>query len=989
MTGASSAGAVIVDTSEWKERLIRGFTLLFLSYAGYYLYWRWTASLNPDALGFSVLLAAAETFTLLATAFFVFNVWRLSSHAPPTAARGLTVDVFITTYNEPLEVIRKTALGAKALRYPNRTYLLDDGSRDEVRQLARYLGIEYLTRESNEHAKAGNLNSALRQTDGEFILQLDADHVPLPDMLDRLLGYFQDPKVAFVQSPQTFYNRDRFTTLVRPERRRLFTEQSIFFQVIQRGKDYWNAAFFCGSCAIIRRSALDELGGFSTDTITEDFETSIRLHSRGWKSAYHPEPLAYGLSPTTAAGFHTQRLRWAQGTMQVWRKYNPLTLRGLTLPQRICYFYSILVYLDGLPRIVFYTAPLIYFALGTMPLGPVGPSFLYHFVPLYAGAILLNMLLGRGTAQPFWMLERSNMSKVFTHTAGLTGLAGTRLRFRVTPKGANRTPVAVYAPHIALIALTTAALLWGTWAYKAGIIDYGGAGIAAALAFLLNVGWASWNLGIAAAVVNASVRTHERRVDHRFTDAVAVLVEDGVGETGVGTGMAGGVAVDVNSGGMAIRSLQPLRAGEVRSFVLQLGQGPLRVRGRVQHVGSVTLPHGDVSHGVEFVELCEQERHHLDLHCTHYAVPRFRASFREVEDIFDRVLQPGTPAGTQVNLLAHVGPGDHNCNGSPVVLHSIGANGVELFSTTPLHEHEEVWVEVAGRRQMGTVAATRTIPTAGDPAYLVEVNMEQPHLLSPRGRAISPRKEAVPMLGQRLLNQRATRVAAAIAGMLLATVITAAAAAGQVTGGAILSAEAARDDRTFFLAGGWVTPERAGWAPVGSVMGYRLGYMDQLDNRTIWGLNPAAGIRRTSETSNVQGTVGYAWQWFNEIEMPAAPELQRVTAGVTTSLQTNYWGDGTRAAQGIVSYSWGGDGYLWSQLRASQRVGMMGSTPMRLGAEVSAQGNRDVTALGAGPYLEIPAGGSVVTLASGMRRIDSGGAARNQWYARLDLVVLR
>ena len=233
------------------------------------------------------------------------------------------MDVYITDFDEPLEVLGRTAIGARAIRYPHKTHMLDDGKRDEVKAMAEGLGIGYIRREGNANAKAGNLNNALKVTNGEFILQLDADHVPLPNILDRLLGYMGDSKVAYVQSPQDFYNTDSFTHVVNEEGRSLWEENRIFFSLLQPGKDNHNAAFFCGSCGVLRREAFEEIGGFSTQTVTEDMETSLILHSRGWKSVYHGETLAYGLAPSSALAYHVQRLRGGQGSVQTLRKFNP------------------------------------------------------------------------------------------------------------------------------------------------------------------------------------------------------------------------------------------------------------------------------------------------------------------------------------------------------------------------------------------------------------------------------------------------------------------------------------------------------------------------------------------------------------------------------------------------------------------------------------------------------------------------------------------
>src|SRR6476646_4145 len=265
----------IPKLSAGEELFMRCFGVVAWFYGLYWIIWRWSSSLNHHAIVFSLVLVIAETYGLFNSLLLIATVWKLKYRDPPPAPKGLAVDVFITNYDEPLEVLRRTAIGARALTYPHRTFMLDDGKRDEVKAMADALGIGYIRREGNQNAKAGNLNNAMQVTDGEFILQLDADHVPLPNILDRLLGYFGDEKVAFAQSPQDFYNTDSFTHVVNEEGRSLWEENRIFFSLLQPGKDYWNAAFFCGSCGVLRRTAFDQIGGFSTKTITEDMETSI------------------------------------------------------------------------------------------------------------------------------------------------------------------------------------------------------------------------------------------------------------------------------------------------------------------------------------------------------------------------------------------------------------------------------------------------------------------------------------------------------------------------------------------------------------------------------------------------------------------------------------------------------------------------------------------------------------------------------------------
>ena len=306
-----------------------------------YLIWRVTSTLEGTYLPFAVVLLACEVFALVLYAGFAFTTWTIRPVSPPAAA-GRAAErrrLRQPTYDESEAVLRATLTGCAALPYPRAaTYVLDDGRRPWVRDLAEEFGASYLTREGNAGAKAGNVNAALAHTDGELILILDADHVPQPDILDALIGYFADERTAFVQTPHEFHNRDSLQHLRRNDH-----AQAFFYRVVQPGKDAHGAAFWCGSAALIRRAALEQVGGVATETITEDFHTSIKLHALGWRSRYHSEPLCYGVAPQNLDQFLLQRDRWARGNLQVLRtRENPLSCPGLSPAQRVCYSYSLL-----------------------------------------------------------------------------------------------------------------------------------------------------------------------------------------------------------------------------------------------------------------------------------------------------------------------------------------------------------------------------------------------------------------------------------------------------------------------------------------------------------------------------------------------------------------------------------------------------------------------------------------------------------------------
>lgn len=257
-----------------------------------YVAWRWLESVNWSAWWIAVPLVVAETYSLIDTFLFCLTMWRAKERPAPVSPPQGTVDVFITTYDEPIELVMTTARAARGIAYPHTTWILDDGARPELEQAAREADIGYLTRSDDwtgkpRHAKAGNLNSALFETDGEFLLILDADQIPDPLILHRTLGYFaDDPEVAVVQTPQWFVNVD--------EADPLGSQAPLFYGPIQQGKDGWNAAFFCGSNAVLRRDALMQLGiiGYVrevTDTAARALRTSETLIEKEMRSASDPE----------------------------------------------------------------------------------------------------------------------------------------------------------------------------------------------------------------------------------------------------------------------------------------------------------------------------------------------------------------------------------------------------------------------------------------------------------------------------------------------------------------------------------------------------------------------------------------------------------------------------------------------------------------------------------------------------------------------------
>lgn len=994
---------------EWQERVIRGIAVVTLAYWTYYIIWRWGWTLNPDALWFSIPLALAETWGLLTAFVMIHSVWRIRHRQPIPAPPGMTVDVYITCYDEPLEVIRRTAIGARAIRYPHRTYILDDGERDEVETMARELGLGYIRRTTHEHAKAGNLNHALRYTDGDYILQLDADHVPLPQILDRVLGFFaEDPKLAFVQTPQDFYNTDAFTYNVDEQSRRIWEEQRLFFGVIQAGKDNINCTFFCGCSAVIRRAALDSIGGFSVKTITEDIETSLLLHANGWNSAFYGESLVYGLAAHNAVAFHTQHLRWGQGGMQVFKRFNPITYPGLSLSQRISYFGSLTAYVGGLQKLVYYASPLIFFFTGILPINAMNSEFLARFIPFLFLSFLLSEAWARGRSNT-WMSERFHMVKFWTYTRAVMSIFSRKeQKFKVTPKGPGHVPFKTYAPQVTVMALSALAVLWATLAYEHGWVDYRVEGWKS-IAFLSNAFWASINFAVAASVVRMSMRARQHRADHRFRDRFPVtLAISGVGGR---TRSRIALAEDLNPGGIAVRTPQPLAEGTELRLTLPLSTATVTVSGKVLYSAPVqekakrrrkakaaeaaapaTVP--AYRSGITFSDLPMNVRDQIELHCTSHSVPLEQSQYRiSSPTMFERTMEwmrnhrreqrraVRMPATVQVG-----GRGKKRGKQRVGFLEEISAGGARLVMDEPVPPHTLVRFEVPGTgvRGTGRVVFARAIETPIGVRFAVGVQRR-------RRVDIGPVKGVQRMQASRLLGRAGK---AAVAGIGIALTLAAPAAA-QLEPVVYAATEFDAEDLRLYLAGVSVSTPGTGLGFTAGVSAFHLVFpVGEDDTQTLNSVTPAVGVRYGIEGGAVAATVGYALVSGGDEDAEPGTVVGAPGGGengLVTQLQGNWWDDGRRMGQAIALYNWGAE-YYWTNFRGSMRVLDTGeNTGLNAGLEAGVQGG------GNGDYQAFQAGGLLeYQLSPGLRLVGVvGGKSDNRDesdgvfpYVKLEAVAL-
>jgi len=415
--------------------------------------------LAPERIGQPVLyglLVAAELFNLAQAIGFWWTCAgerqrrRRVADGPPPA-----VDVFVPVYDEPAAIVEPTVAAATALRGADvRVWVLDDGHSDTIRALAERHGASYLRRTPREGAKAGNINHALAHADAPYLLVLDCDHVPAPGFLEATLGELEDERVAFVQTPQYYANAGSGEVPAAA-----WSQQALFFGPIARGKDGHGAMFCCGTNVLFRRAALDAVGGFPADSVTEDFELSIRLHERGWRSRYVPEVLAAGLGPEDMASYVSQQQRWSRGCLGA---LGAVRRSRLPLRLKLQYALSASYFLSGWTVLIYMSFPVVRILTGAQPLAATtADQFLVHFAPYFGMALLALTWLGGGTytfkafalqAASFWIHVQSSVLVLLRR----------RGRFVVTPKEGvhERQPRAV-APALVLLGVLVGAAVYG------------------------------------------------------------------------------------------------------------------------------------------------------------------------------------------------------------------------------------------------------------------------------------------------------------------------------------------------------------------------------------------------------------------------------------------------------------------------------------------------------------------------------------------------
>ena len=530
------AAVLLIRKLPWGQAGIVLMIMVSVTVSLRYFYWRLTASTEFDTswdafFGWGLVLAELYALIVLLLGYLQTSMplKRNPFVMPSDESTWPTVDVYIPTYAEDLDVVRLTVLAAMSLDWPAdklHIYLLDDGRRETFREFADQVGVNYLTRSNNAHNKAGNLNSALHQTDGEYIAIFDCDHIPTRSFLQISMGwFFKDPKLAMIQTPHHFFSPDPFeknlnTYNVVPN------EGVLFYGLVQDGNDLWNASFFCGSCAVLKRGPLLEVGGIAIETVTEDAHTALKMCKKGYNLAYLAIPQAAGLATESLSRHVVQRIRWARGMAQIFRVDNPLLARGLTFWQRLCFSNAMMHFFYGLPRLVFLTAPLAYLLFGAQVFSATAIMVVAFALPHIAIASVTNSKIQGPFRHSFWNEVYETTLAWYILLPVLLALINPKLgKFNATSKGGIVAKEYVdwrySTPYMILLVINLVALLLGL--LKLAFFSE------AVSTLLINIVWVCFNIVIISASANVARETKQLRSAPRVTSRLpaTIVLPDG------------------------------------------------------------------------------------------------------------------------------------------------------------------------------------------------------------------------------------------------------------------------------------------------------------------------------------------------------------------------------------------------------------------------------------------------------------------------------
>lgn len=512
--------------------------LLYVVATTIYIIWRigWTLPHNNMiSLIFGIILLCAEIGGFVLSLVFYW-LFMKTYHRPSVSLKVFdvkypSIDIFIATYNENEAILKRSISAAKLAQYPQKNlvniYVCDDGNRDNILNLCKQLNVHYISRPSHEHAKAGNLNYAMSQSHGELIVTMDADMVMRRDFLEKTIGYFNDMKMGFIQTPQTFFNQDPYQFNLFADKA-IGNDQDFFMRRIEAQKDRFNSVMYVGSNAIFRREALESINGFTTGVITEDMATGMFLQAAGWKSAFINDNLASGLAPETFGDLVKQRDRWARGNIQVAKKWNPLKLKGLSFIQKVLYIDGIHYWFSGMYKMIFLLAPIAFLVFGQYSLQTDLKSILLFWLPSFISSQLAFNLVADKKQTVTLSNVYESATAPFMSMAVINELFfKSKKTFTVTRKGFNSS-VSFYNwrtawPILILLSLSVIGLLRGVMF----ILGYWNSPFPIQ-GIYINIFWILYNLF---ALMLAAYLSNERprlRQSERFKSdkAVSVIIND-------------------------------------------------------------------------------------------------------------------------------------------------------------------------------------------------------------------------------------------------------------------------------------------------------------------------------------------------------------------------------------------------------------------------------------------------------------------------------
>jgi len=558
-----------------------------------YLIWRWGAPLPEGGVGQTLwawVFILAETGSILGSAIAMGFLTRSRDRSAEAAGpvepglREAPVDVFICTYNEDATILERTIVCARAtMHHDLRVWVLDDGARPWVRELAEELGALYTYRVKGPDAKAGNVNNGLEVAmktgrPPEFILLLDADFAAHRDILRRALPLFVEPDIAIVQTPQHFFNPDPMQTGLL-NTRSWPDEQRFFFNVMLPAKDAWGAAFCCGTSAVIRVQALVEAGGMATETVTEDMLTTFKLQEYGWRTVFLNERLSAGLAPEGLSEYVSQRARWCLGAMQqVHTRWSFAGPARISVANRLSSLDTVLYWVVSFPaRLLLLCAPILFWWFGIRSYAADNEELLFWLAPHVLASLMVMGIISEWRITPVL----SDVNQLIISFPIIATVATALLRpfgrpFKVTPKGQTRSGITIHwgllTPFAVLALLTAGGILFSASPWSPARLADGHA---------LNILWSLLNLATLLAVIACCVEPPRPRGEERFASDEPAMLR-------LASGLHPARLLDLSTRGARLALPDPAALGDEWGELL-LDNGGLRIPVRLMRQDETSL----------------------------------------------------------------------------------------------------------------------------------------------------------------------------------------------------------------------------------------------------------------------------------------------------------------------------------------------------------------------------------------------------------------